>query len=86
MNDVSMPWRSVSQLSEQIHAGVLSPVELMEHLLARVDSLNGKLNAFRPLDPARSLAAARAAEAAAGHDSQAPTAGNGGRRRGSLPG
>jgi len=70
MNDSSMPWRSVSELSDQIHAGALSPIDLMEHLLARVDSLNGKLNAFRPLDPDRSLAAARAAEIAlqAGQD------------------
>ena len=70
MNDSSMHWRSVSELSDQIHTGALSPVELMEHLLARVDSLNGKLNAFRPLDPDRSLAAARAAEIAlrAGED------------------
>ena len=41
MNDSSMPWLSVSELSDQIHAGALSPVELMEQLLARVDSLNG---------------------------------------------
>ena len=70
MNDSSMHWRSVTELSDQIHTGALSPVELMEHLLARVNSLNGKLNAFRPLDPDRSLAAARAAEIAlrAGED------------------
>lgn len=64
MNDVPRQWQSVSQLSHEIHSGALSPVELMEELLSRADSLNNKLNAFRPLNPTRSLAAARAAEMA----------------------
>jgi len=70
MSDVSMHWGSISELSRQIHAGAVSPVDLMEHLLARIDSLNGKLNAFRPLNPERSMASAQAAEIAlqAGED------------------
>jgi aspartyl-tRNA(Asn)/glutamyl-tRNA(Gln) amidotransferase subunit A len=67
IGDNSMPetplhWQTISTLSEQIHRGTLSPVELMEHLLARVDVLDGALHAFRLVPHQRALAAAQAAE------------------------
>jgi Asp-tRNA(Asn)/Glu-tRNA(Gln) amidotransferase A subunit family amidase len=40
-------WQSLTELSHHIQSGALSPVELMEHLLARVEALDGALNSFR---------------------------------------
>lgn len=62
MTDTSWHWQTISALSQQIHSGKLSPVELMEHLLARVETLDSALHAFRLLPRERALAAARAAE------------------------
>ncbi len=58
MVETPLHWQTISQLSEQIHRGTLSPVELMEHLLARTDVLDGGLNAFRLIPHERALAAA----------------------------
>lgn len=64
---------SVRELSANIHARKLSPVELTEHLLARVDALNESLHAFVAVTRERALAEARAAEAAiAGGSSRGP--------------
>ncbi len=70
MTDIPLHWQPIRELSQQIHAGTLSPVELMEHLLARVDRLDGTLNAFRLVPRERALATAQAAELAlkAGQD------------------
>ena len=56
--------KTISELSTEIHAGTLSPVELMESLLDRTESLNGKLNAFQLVPRERALATAKAAELA----------------------
>ncbi len=63
-------WQTISELSEQIHHGTLSSTDLMEHLLARVETLDGGLHSFRLVSRARALAAARAADLAlqAGRD------------------
>ena len=70
MAETPWHWRTISALSQQIHSGKLSPVELMEHLLARVEALDEALHAFRLVPRARALAA-RAAELTlrAGQDS-----------------
>jgi aspartyl-tRNA(Asn)/glutamyl-tRNA(Gln) amidotransferase subunit A len=57
-------WASVGELSAAVQARELSPVELTEHLLARVESLDPDLHAFVAVTPERALAEARAAEAA----------------------
>lgn len=62
MTDTPLHWQTITSLSQQIHHGSLSPVELMEHLLARVEALDGTLHAFRLVPRERALAAARAAE------------------------
>lgn len=62
MADLPLHWQSITALSEQIHNGALSPVALAEHLLDRIEQLNGALNAFRLVPRERVLAAARAAE------------------------
>ena len=71
MAETPWHWHTISALSQQIHSGTLSPVELMEHLLARVEALDEALHAFRLVPRERALAAARAAELTlrAGQDS-----------------
>lgn len=70
MATTPLHWQTISALSQQIHSGTLSPVDLMEHLLARVEDLNGALHAFRLVPRERALATAQAAELAlrAGQD------------------
>jgi aspartyl-tRNA(Asn)/glutamyl-tRNA(Gln) amidotransferase subunit A len=55
-------WLSVTKLADAIAARELSPVELMQALLARVEKLDPRLNAFIKLDADQALAAAQAAE------------------------
>lgn len=71
MAEIPLHWQTIRALSEQIHRGTLSPVDLMEHLLSRADALDGALHAFRLIPRDRALAAAQAAELAlrAGRDS-----------------
>lgn len=70
MPDIPLHWLTICELSRRIHSGSLSPVELMEHLLARVDAVDGRLHSFRLVTRERAMAAAQAAELAlrAGHD------------------
>ena len=58
-------WTSVSEASHAIAAGDLSPVELMQAHLDRIEKLDPRLNAFILLDGDAALAAARVAEAEA---------------------
>jgi aspartyl-tRNA(Asn)/glutamyl-tRNA(Gln) amidotransferase subunit A len=64
------PFFTLRDLAGLIRTGALSPVELTEQLLARIERLDGKLNAFRVVTRERALAEARAAEITlrAGHD------------------
>ena len=62
MADIPVHWQTITQLSQQIHRGTLSPVDLMEHLLSRVAALDGTLHSFRLVARERALAAAQAAE------------------------
>jgi aspartyl-tRNA(Asn)/glutamyl-tRNA(Gln) amidotransferase subunit A len=70
MAEIPLHWQPISELSRRIHNGSLSPVELMEHLLKRVEALDRRLHSFRLLSRERAMAAARAAELAlrAGQD------------------
>jgi Asp-tRNA(Asn)/Glu-tRNA(Gln) amidotransferase A subunit family amidase len=47
-------------LAAMIRRRELSPVELMEATLARIDAVNPTLNAFIQIDPERGMATARA--------------------------
>src|SRR5882672_1547796 len=70
MAAVPLHWQTITQLAQQMHRGTLSPVDIMEHLLSRVEALDGALHGFRLVTPARALAAAQAAalELQAGQD------------------
>ncbi len=54
---------SLKSLSTLLAAGTASSVELCQDYLARIQSLNGSLNAFISVDPEITLAEARAADA-----------------------
>src|SRR3954453_13733259 len=58
-----LQWLSAAEAARAIAAHELSPVELMQALLQRIERLDPKLNAFIRLDRDVALAAARAAEA-----------------------
>jgi aspartyl-tRNA(Asn)/glutamyl-tRNA(Gln) amidotransferase subunit A len=62
--------QTIGELSRQLHSGTLSPVELTEYLLSRIETLDGKLHAFKLVARDRALAEAQAAELAlrAGRD------------------
>ncbi len=70
MAETPLHWLTISELSQRIRNGVLSPVELTEHLLSRLEALDGTLHAFKLLTRERALAQAQAAELAlrAGQD------------------
>jgi len=55
---------SLIGMAEQVRAGEISPVELVEAHLARIERLNPKLNAFVSVDAERACARAKVAEAA----------------------
>ncbi|MCH8844996.1 MAG: amidase [SAR324 cluster bacterium] len=64
MNENPLHYQTIGELSRQIHSGELSPVRLTEHLLDRIEALNGGLNAFCLVMRERALAEAKAAEMA----------------------
>ena len=50
---------TIYHLSKQIKDGVISPVELTEHMLSRIESSDSKLNSFATVCAARALSEAR---------------------------
>ena len=54
---------SIAEVSEKIETGEISPVELVEHSLAKIERLDDKLNAFVTVVPERARQAAKEAEA-----------------------
>jgi amidase len=57
---------SLAEASERLRAGALSPVELTEAFLARIEALDPRLRAFARVTPERALEDARRAEAEIG--------------------
>ena len=62
MKNTPLHFQSISELARRLRRNEISPVELTEHYLSRIDSLDAKLNAFRLVCRDRALEAARAAE------------------------
>ena len=56
-------WLTLTDAAERIAAGALSPVELTQAVLARIERLDPALHAYLAVLPEPALAAARAAEA-----------------------
>ena len=61
MSDLA--WLGIAEAAELLRRRQLSPVELTEALLARIDRLDRRYHAFINLQPEAALAASRAAEA-----------------------
>jgi aspartyl-tRNA(Asn)/glutamyl-tRNA(Gln) amidotransferase subunit A len=68
--DETFHYMSISSLARSMRKGDISPVELTERCLARIEALDGRLNAFQRVCRERAMAEARAAEMAlrAGND------------------
>ena len=60
----SLTYRSAVEMARMIREKKISPVELVQAHLDRIERLNSQLNAFVSVDSARALEAARKAEAA----------------------
>lgn len=54
-------WQTIVELSSAIRSGAVSPLELTQQLLDRVEALDGTLNAFKLVTPEHALAEAEAA-------------------------
>lgn len=70
MTEQPWHWLTISELSQRIRRGALSPVALTEHLLSRIAVMDPTLHAFKLVTRERALAQAQAAELAlqAGQD------------------
>lgn len=64
MTSIEIAFESISNLTERIDSGRLSPVRLAEELLQRIEALDGRLGSFIRVMPERALAQAHAAESA----------------------
>ena len=70
---MSIPvFAAATELARLVRAKEISPVELVEAHLARIDAINPTLNAYVGLDTDRALAEARAAEHELTHPAPAP--------------
>ena len=63
MEPTQLPFLSVAELSSLIRDRQVSPVEVTEAYLDRIDGLEPRVNAYLTLCPEEALEAARAAEA-----------------------
>ena len=66
MSDADLCYASISELADRLAGRELSPVELTEAYLRRVEALDSKVQAFLTLTPDRALDDARRAEAEIG--------------------
>jgi aspartyl-tRNA(Asn)/glutamyl-tRNA(Gln) amidotransferase subunit A len=64
MNAIELGYTPAAELARAVRDKRLSPVEIAQAVLARIEALNPKLNAFCTLVPEQTLAAAREAERA----------------------
>ncbi|MGQ4808163.1 2-amino-5-chloromuconic acid deaminase [Candidatus Entotheonellaceae bacterium PAL068K] len=62
MPEHALHFQNIGELSRALRQGDISPVELTEHYLSRIDALDGQLHAFKLVLNERALAEARAAE------------------------
>src|SRR5215470_10833701 len=82
MNDSDLPFASIEQIGKLFRKRKLSPLELTKLLLARIDQLNPKLNAYLTVTADLALTQAKRAES----ELFAPRGRKGHRDRGPLHG
>ena len=63
MSDDELHWLDMAELARLLHTRKLSPVELTQSMLARIERLDGRLHSYVVVTPELALAQARAAEA-----------------------
>ena len=70
MGNRPLHYQSITKLAAMLRSGETTPTALTEYLLARIENLNGPLNAFNLVTADRAMAEAKSAEAllAAGRD------------------
>ena len=70
MADNELAYKTIAELGRDYRSGKLSPVEVAQHFLGRIEKLGAKLHAFIQVTRERALAEARGAQAEleAGHD------------------
>ena len=70
MGNRPLHYQSITELAAMLRSGETTPTALTEYLLARIENLNGPLNAFNLVTADRAMAEAKSAEAllAAGRD------------------
>ena len=70
MDNRPLHYRSITKLASMLRSGETTPTALTEHFLARIEKLNGPLNAFNLVTAERAMAEAKSAELllAAGRD------------------
>ena len=70
VSDLGLAYTSASEIARLIRTGEISPVEVMENTLARIDEVDSRLNCFCFVYPEEALEAARYVERAitAGED------------------
>jgi aspartyl-tRNA(Asn)/glutamyl-tRNA(Gln) amidotransferase subunit A len=70
MTDIPFAFQSITDLGRQMRRGAFTPLDLAEDYLARIETFDARLHAFRLVTRERALAAARAATLAleAGQD------------------
>lgn len=73
MTDLDLAFLSATEMAMKVAAGLVSPVELVENSLERIDEVNGRVNAFCFIwDQQARTAAVQAAEAVARGDDLGP--------------
>src|SRR4051795_7959458 len=75
MEDLDLAYAGIARQAELIRSGEVSPVELVELCLRRVERIDQRLNAFRVVFGERALAEARQAEGRSGAGGDRPLLG-----------
>ena len=64
MQETPLHFKTITQVASLIETKQLSPVELTEHILARIDAVDGRYLSYATVIADQAMTSARAAEAA----------------------
>jgi len=62
MDNFPLHYQTLTDLADRIRKGEITSTQLTENILGRIDSLDGRLNAFKLLCPDLAIEQARAAD------------------------